>query len=388
MRAKAFPVFYYFRLLRSSRVYNNPPFGVLTCRRPTSLLDVPRSADVSFEQWDSPGGETMNTPALLLAGICAAQQDAAASALNIKTTKVELPLSHPTQLIDRIGCDSGGSIYAKVWAGTGSGTDRLPVREITPDGAMTKNFRVAGASRNTDAAKGIFVTDAGDVYQAARIMDALYVVAFARDGSVKSSTKLEADCRLVDPWQIAAFRSGGYLLSGLTGKDHRTPYTAVFDANGKLVKTIYEPEDEDARQKAESGDVGYTRSNAGNRFVGLGDVAGGSDGNVYLLRGTSPDLVYVISPAGEVVRKLHIDAGDPDFVAGDIKSYAGRLAIGFNGTNNLVVVTDLEGKTIARYTVDRHKPDWPALACYDSEGLTFATVYAERELYLLKAKLP
>jgi hypothetical protein len=33
------------------------------------------------------------------------------------------------------------------------------------------------------------------------------------------------------------------------------------------------------------------------------------------------------------------------------------------------------------------KPDWPALACYDWEGFTFVTVHAERELYLLKAKL-
>jgi hypothetical protein len=51
------------------------------------------------------------------------------------------------------------------------------------------------------------------------------------------------------------------------------------------------------------------------------------------------------------------------------------------------VVTDLEGKTIASYTVDRHKPDWPALACYDSKGFTFVTAYAEKGLYLLRAEL-
>jgi hypothetical protein len=205
----------------------------------------------------------------------------------------------------------------------------------------------------------------------------VYIVKFAKDGSVKSTVKLEADPRLVDPWQLAVFKAGEYLLSGLTGKDHRTPYTAVFETNGKLVKEIYEPEDEEARLKAETG----------NRFVGFGDVAAGSDGNVYLLRGTSPALVYVVSPAGQVVRKLHIDTGSPDFVAGDIKLHAGRLAIGFNGPNNLVMVTDLEGRTIASYAVDRHKPDWPALACYDGEGFTFVTAYAEKELYLLKAKL-
>jgi hypothetical protein len=330
---------------------------------------------------------------LLLANVCGlctalwAQHGAAAPAVNIRATRVELPLNHPTQMIDKTTCDSDGNIYARVWAGDDSGTARLPVQEITPEGTLTRKFRAAGVSQNNDLAKGIFVSDGGDVYQAARTANGIYVLEFTNDGSVKSTIKLEADPSLVDPWQIAVFKAGGYLLSGLTGKDHRTPYTAVFDANGKLVKKIYELEDEEARRKAESGDTEYTRSNAGNRFVGFGDVAAGSDGNVYLLRGTSPALVYVISPTGQLVRKLHIDAGNTDFVAGDIKSHAGRLAVGFTGPSSLVIVTDLEGKTTASYTVDRHKPDWPALACYDSEGFTFVTVYAEKELYLLKAKL-
>lgn len=336
----------------------------------------------------------MRSQSLLLVasvcGLCTAfwgQQEAVAPPVNIKTTKVELPLSHPTQMIDKTGCDSDGNIYARVWAGDGSGTARLPVQEITPDGMLARNFRVTGTSQNTDLAKGFFVSDLGDVYQAARMANGVYIVRFAKDGSVKSTVKLEADLRLVDPWQLAVFKAGEYMLSGLSGEDHRTPYTAVFEANGKLVKQIYEPEDEEARRKAENGDTAYTLSNAGNRFVGFGDVASGSDGNVYLLRSTSPALVYVVSQAGQVVRKLHIDSGSPDLIAGNIKLHADRVAIGFTGPRNLVMVTDLEGKTIASYAVDRHKPDWPALACYDGEGFTFVTAYAEKELYLLKAKL-
>ena len=49
------------------------------------------------------------------------------------------------------------------------------------------------------------------------------------------------------------------LVSGVTGKDLRTPYTALFEANGKLVKEIYEAEDEDARRKA-SGDTDFTHN--------------------------------------------------------------------------------------------------------------------------------
>ena len=336
----------------------------------------------------------MRKRAILLAAACgmasvaSAQQGQTAAAVNINATKVELSLSHPTQMIDKVACNSSGNIYARVWAGDGSDTARIPIQEITPEGSFVGKFSVEGPTQDTDLAKGIFVSDADVVYQMARTASGIYVTQFARDGSVKSSTQLEADPVLVDPWQLAVFKAGGYLLSGLTGKGHRTPYTAVFDAKGKMVKKIYEPEDEEARQRAESGDQEYTRSNAGNQFVGFGDATAGIDGNVYLLRGTSPTLVYAISPVGQVLRKLRIDAGT-DYIAGEIKSYAGRLAIGFNspGDQVLVVITDLEGKTTARYTVNRHKPDWPTLACYDPKGFTFVTTYAEKGLYLLRANL-
>jgi hypothetical protein len=62
---------------------------------------------------------------------------------------------------------------------------------------------------------------------------------------------------------LAVFKSGEYLAVGLTGTigenaPHlRKPFTAVFAADGRLVKKIYEPEDEDARQCAEGGDPKY-----------------------------------------------------------------------------------------------------------------------------------
>lgn len=331
----------------------------------------------------------MRTQIILLAAVLGVAPMLCAQApIVIKATKVKLPLNHPTQMVDRVACDSDGNIYARVWADDDTLTDRLPIQEITPEGELTRKFIATDAPHDSDLAKGIFVSPGGIVYQVARTKGGIYAVGFAKDGSVRSTTKLEADPRQVDPWQLALFNAGGYLLSGLTGKHHRTPYTAVFDASGKLVRNIYEPEDEEARQRAEGGDPEYSSSSAGNRFVGLGDVAAGSDGNVYLLRGTTPTLIYVISPTGVVVRKLHIEARDSDFVARNLKSYADRLAIGFNGPGDraLVVVIDFEGKMIATYTVNRHKPDWPALACYDSSGFTFVTAYAEKGLYLLKAK--
>jgi hypothetical protein len=50
----------------------------------------------------------------------------------------------------------------------------------------------------------------------------------------------------VDGFHLAVFKSGEYLVAGLTGKNSHTPFKAVFAADGRLVKKIYEPEDEEA----------------------------------------------------------------------------------------------------------------------------------------------
>lgn len=170
----------------------------------------------------------------------------------------------------------------------------------------------------------------------------------------------------------------------------------MFAADGRLVKKIFESEDEEARQKAEGGDEKYALNGMawGNAFVlAKADVAAGPDGNVYLLHGTSPALIYVISPAAEVVRKLRIATEDPDREASSIKSYASRLAIGFdwvgNAPESLIKVTDLKGNSIAEYEIEEGAGDSsPILACYGSKGLTLIPRVAETKLHLLEANLP
>jgi hypothetical protein len=125
--------------------------------------------------------------------------------------------------------------------------------------------------------------------------------------------------------------------------------------------------------------------------VGMGDIAVGSDGNAYLLHGTSPSLIYVISPAGVVVRKLRITVDDSDMVASSIKAYGGRLAIEFVQSSDAgisIKVIDLKGNPVADYRMDAIGTYSLALACFGSEGLTMVPYFAETKLYLLKAKLP
>jgi hypothetical protein len=340
---------------------------------------------------------TMRAQVILLAVVFGlvpaldAQHSAEIPAVELKiNTRVLLPPSEPAMPIGGVSCDREGNVYARLLTPNASkergGVFRLPIQEITPDGAVAKTFRITDISAAAVAGKHIFVSSDGNVYQLAVMGEGIYAVEFAGDGSVRAKTKLQGDAASIQPWDLAVFNTGGYLLTGEAGKDGRTPYTAVFDANGRFVRSVYEPEDEDARRKAESGDAMFAPSDRGNRFVSLGAVAVASDGNVYLLRHTSPTLVYVISPKGEVVRKLHIDAVGPDSVARSIESYGGRLAIGFDGSPTSVAVTDLTGALIARYTVD--DDNHLDLACYSSQDLMFIAAHTGGRSYLVKARLP
>lgn len=354
----------------------------------------------------------MKMSTVLLAAVCAAPmlcaQQVAAPIMDLKTiSKVEVPMTPPSSMSNGAVCDGAGNIYVRrVEYKMKDHQERagLPIREITASGNPVESFRVLDAFPNDVTGKGVdifgkgvFVTTDGRVFQIALVHADIYAVEFAPGGSVKAKTRLETGA-YTQPWRLAVFKSGEYLVTATTGKDNVTPFTGVFAADGHLVKRIYEPEDEEARRKSSPTDWGIRPVGVavGTDFVSRGDVAAGSDGNVYLLHGTaSPALVYVVSPAGDVIRKLRIDAGDPDLLARSIKSYAGRLAIefdrgfDFDTHQNLVKVTDLEGNTIGDYRMRPVEGNHSLyLAGYDSEGFTFMPYENEGNLYLVKAKVP
>lgn len=295
--------------------------------------------------------------------------------------------------IDMVGepeCDGSGNTYIRPASKEKSADPDeyllAPVRQITRAGKLGETFRLTNGSQDAGVGRGIFVDKEGDVYEALIAPGGVNVVHFAKDGSLKSKTKLETSAH-VDPWHIIVFPSGRFLLGGESGKDQRTPYAAVFEANGQLVKKIFEPEDNFARERAEGGDGEFTRnSQQGNVFVNRGDITLGSDGKAYLLHGTSP-LVYVISPEGNVIRKMTIGEGDSSLAFRAVKSYAGRLAVALATFGRIEVrVTDLEGVPIGNYRWNSDKADVLNLACYDGHGFTFVTVAARNSPYLLNVK--
>ena len=339
----------------------------------------------------------------LAAMLCA--QDTGTQVVSLRSTTIGvMPMSHPAW-IESAACDGAGNVYLRplgTYPGFNEKHYQAPVQKITPQMNVAAKFQIADAFPDGEA--GPFSVQDGRLFVLAETRQGLFVVEFAADGSVKAKTKLRTDA-YVQALHLAVFNSGEYLVVGVTGKptvtstgpDLRTPFTGVFAADGHLIKKVYEPEDEEARQRAEGLDPGYDPpgvANSGNLFVYYSaDVTAGSDGNVYLLHGGPSHLIYVISPTGDVLRKFGIDTADPDFKTNSIKFYDGRLVIGFDWLSHvppgLVKVVDLKGNSVADYKIAEITADSsPLLACYNAAGLTLIPRGADTTLHLLNVKLP
>ena len=330
------------------------------------------------------------------AAVCA-QEKPAISGATSSSTSINLQLAGAVRVlldgvtVGKAKCDAAGNLYVRVMTAEQSrihhGISQIPIEKIAPDGTIAATYRATDAATDISA-KDIFVSEEGGVYQVGWIPDGtIYVVEFSTDGTMRKKVQLGATG--VIPYALAVFKSGELLLSGVKGSDNRTPYTAVFRADGGLIKQIYEPEDEDSRHKAATGEAYVSESGSGNTFVWRGDVAAGSDGNVYLLRASSPGLVYVISPKGEVIRKLRIDPPSSGLVAGMIRPMPGKLAISFlydGRRDGMTRVVDFEGNPIVDHFSDdvRINPGLPG--CYGADGFTFLSWGDGHLWYLHKTK--
>jgi hypothetical protein len=125
----------------------------------------------------------------------------------------------------------------------------------------------------------------------------------------------------------------------------------------------------------------------GNDPVERSVAIAGDDGFVYLMRATSPAIVYVISSAGEVMRKIVVsaptDGASPDFGIREVKN---RLVVKFHSCISTpavppfldpchgtvyVVVDATTGRTIANYEA-ADEVGGP-IACYAPEPDRFFT---------------
>ncbi len=220
-----------------------------------------------------------------------------------------------------VKCDDKGNIYFR-----GSTTERSSkeatrtVKKLDREGNVKATFKLDSVPEGGKLSAGEFALDSqGNVYFLTNDSDRLYLVKFNRDGNYESKTKL-SEVFSVGPF--AVFGSGDFLISGVelpSKEDPRgaRPITGIFDSSGKLVRKVALPDDEKVRASAEAGEGEDRTAAYGNLAVSLGVALPSEEGNVYLLRRSTPAIVYLLSPKGEVVRKFAVSATDSQSSADD-----------------------------------------------------------------------
>ncbi len=224
---------------------------------------------------------------------------------------------------------------------------------------------------------------------------------FGPEGKRESAVRLERPPAPFFPSQIAVFPSGEILLAGMQYHPGYKASTAIYDPTGHLVKQFVLDGDAEIERAVEVGDARYTRYPGGrNNAISQSVAITGDDGFVYLMRATSPATVYVISAAGEVVRKIMVNAPAnealPDFW---IRVTKNKLAVKFrSGCDSTLyphscegtaytVVDATTGKRLAAYEAGEDAAG--GTACYAPDPdrfLTFGLALDKHHLEIVEAQ--
>ncbi len=278
-------------------------------------------------------------------------------------------------------CDEQGRSYVKLVKAAPGMVG--PLLRLSSKGALEAEFDTAGALVNIFAVRPNGGVAMVHLDGATKVVD-----NFSPDGKRESSVRLERPPTPFFPAQIAVFRSGDILIAGPQFHPGYKAATAVYDPTGRLVKQIVLDGDAEIERAIEAGDARNShalqeRSKTLSRSVTIT----GDDGFVYLMRATSPATVYVISSAGEVMRKIVVNAptntGAPDF---GIRVAKNRLALAFSRRcdsalqgescqGKIYAVMDATtGQKIAEYEATTEEVSGP-IACYAPDPDRFFTFW-------------
>ena len=287
-------------------------------------------------------------------------------------------------------CDAEGNLYIRKFA-----SDRPllgPVVKIDPDGKRAALFDPAAFSQLAlDRADAFSPASDGGLYQIAQsgiLKPLTYVLHFSSDGSPGSPARLDADFEV---YTFAAFAGGNFLVSGVrrnvqNRKDRGQNFTAVFSADGRELARLSFP---DKRDPLKAGGKAEATKDTGAPALDLAEAEVGTDGNLYVMRRSSPALVFVISPSGTITQTIKVAAPQPDAAATAFHVSGNQLAISFWNDGNhsqTVIVADAQtGRRIASYA-DAGALG-PSFACYSAnEGVfTFLKLGEGNALQVIRA---
>lgn len=207
----------------------------------------------------------------------------------------------------------------------------------------------------------------------------VFLVEYEKDGNLKRKTKLDSD--FFPSGSFVIFPSGQMLISATEAPKQRPappsnePFTALFDSKGQLLLRITAKDDAWITEAVEAGDEKKIVPGKGrNPAITKGQAVIGSDGNAYILRATSPAVIFVISNAGAVIRTLALPSGDPPLFPSIMFENKGQLALVFQepgqgGRERIRIFNSSTGDVIETATVE--PPLGAAVACFTPPQFTF-----------------
>ena len=313
--------------------------------------------------------------------------------------KLDFKLGSNDSPSNDIMCDRSGNTYVTVSDPTSNDRSDRPLLKFDNSGALKAEFPTSrkslGLSEYEDHFEPSTLLPNGGIARIAWGRFGMHLVRFAADGKLESRVKLENPAvPMIIPYHMAAFPSGEILVSGLENcRSVRClgpfkSFTAIYEQSGNLVKRLSVPEDDEIDAAAEIGDSRYASGPMfGNRAVAGGTARLGDDGNVYLMRRTSPATVYVISSSGDLVRTLQIQPPRDGWTPIDMQVSHERIAIEFSDSRTGSTFSVADAKSGKRLTDYTDESTFGILACFAApERFTFLTVSEKNTLQLIDAE--
>ncbi len=217
----------------------------------------------------------------------------------------------PAVGVHDISCDDGGNVYLRsnVPLSVEGSILAQPIVKLAKDGSLSQ-FATSNIP-DLPASPTIFryaVGPDGHLYEIVRTVAdhsaTLYLVEFSSDGHYLSKSKF-TDSNWV-PQAFLPLRSGDFLITTTVVERDKPQRTSagIYDSDARLKRPIKLS----AAEPDTQGALVMTPSR---------DAQVGRDGNIYLLRRTSPPEVQVVSESGDVLRKLKLAPPIPNSTVGD-----------------------------------------------------------------------
>lgn len=229
-------------------------------------------------------------------------------------------------------CDEDGNIYVRIIPG--GRPYKSPVTRFSSDGAKSVVFDLSGVTgKGSWVVPDFYPGDRGDVYELAQDSDGVfYLVRFSNDGEFQSATEITTPSP-ASLSHVVALTGGRFLVSGILegqitpGRKAvpQRPFTAIFSADGKLIKELRLKDDPAATEaRSQSGANDAMRSG-----ISLGSVIVDEQGNIYVTRHSLPLKIYVLSSLGDFRRVITVRSPWEKAEIGRISVSGGRVVVEF-----------------------------------------------------------